>query len=264
MVNISKFIYSIDSLVYEELNYNSWIALTVNGLGRRRLLRAASAGSVVGLAGCSEGGSDASTEPADDGRTEVLTVEAAPAAIGDEALRSEGYRFERETTFELTRSVDTGDRSYSVTAINSLAEYARVLSHPAVGEQAIARVTVASTPETEVASQRVTFVENVSEQALGNGLQSGYGELVIERELADTYAIAPFDVDRSVSQFAGTATVEGTEIEIRLHVARAHHEGDILTLVAVHPQLVADTEIDRIRALLNSVRHPQSPDRATP
>jgi methyl coenzyme M reductase beta subunit len=58
----------------------------------------------------------------------------------------------------------------------------------------------------------------------------------------------------TLQQFAGSATLAGTEVDVYLHTAKFDHEGDYIVVVGIYPQQL-DSEAQNVVTLLESLEH---------
>lgn len=193
-----------------------------------------------------------STEAAANGE-ELLSVEAAPVAVPPAIVEETGYEKDRDSRFSLTQTVSIRDESYVIQAVNELVEYERTVDHPELGTRGVARFTAVATPEVELFSKRIDFADQVTTEAMGNGLQSGYDRVEIDDEIVATRSITLFGRDVSITQHAGVAELAGHEVEIEFHIARTIRESDYITLVGLYPRRLADQERENLLTLMRSV-----------
>lgn len=222
-------------------------------MNRRNVLHGAF-GIAAGSAGCVGIGIDVeSSNGAGTDRTEVLSANADAVPADTATVERTGYERDRDITFSLTQTVSIGDQSYVVRAVSNLTEYKRTMDHPRFGTHGVARFTAVATPEVELFSKTIDFADQVTTEAMGNGLQSGYERVEIDDEVVDTHSITLFERDVSVSQHSGVAELAGGEAEIEFHIARTVHGTDYVTLVGLYPRSLARRERENIRDLMESV-----------
>lgn len=222
-------------------------------MNRREMLQGLVA-AAVGSTGCVSIGIEAgpANETKKDGE-EILSIEAEAVAVEAATIQRTGYVEERDITFRLTQTVSVGEKSYIVQAVNDLIEYERAVEYPKVGRRSVARFTAVATPEVELFSQEIDFVEQVTNEAMGNGLQSEYDHVEINDTVITTDSISLFEENVPVFQYAGVAEMAGHELEIYFHVAKALREGDYITLIGMYPQSLVEEEQDRMFELMESI-----------
>jgi len=62
----------------------------------------------------------------------------------------------------------------------------------------------------------------------------------------------------NVSTFHAATTVDGEEVTLELHVARVHHDGDLLVAIGGHPEALQQQAPATFR-LLRAIEHPVDP-----
>ncbi|MFC6905759.1 DUF6517 family protein [Halalkalicoccus tibetensis] len=225
---------------------------------RRQLLQ-----SLVPISACSAGcaniaiESDSENEP--DEREELMSVESTAVSIESAIVEQADYELERDTTFKLTQTITVGDESYLIQAVNDLTEYKRTAELPQTGSQEIVRLTAVSTPEVEAFSQEIDFIDQVTAEALGNGLQSTYKDVEVDDEPSDTHLITTFGHETMVAKHEGTAKVEGHSIEIYVHIAETFTESDYITLFGIYPQILVDKEQGRVLEMMQGIQMEEPP-----
>lgn len=225
---------------------------------RRDLIRAISSATLVGTAGCSEvpssdgepddGSSDDSTEE------EPLVFRASSVGIGEGRLVEAGYSLERRGSFGITRTVNVGDRSYDIEALNRLAEYERTVVQEPFERRPAARFAVVSSPRIEIAGEEFNLISTVSDERLAEEMQSGYSELTLGEGSASG-TVMPFGRSVEATRRRGVATFRSREIDIFVHSARTRHDGDFVVMVGVYPQSIDEPERSKTLGLMDAVVH---------
>lgn len=226
-------------------------------MDRRQLIK-----GLVPIYACSAGCADIAVEsgPDDtpDDREELISVESTPVSVDAATVEQTSYELDRNTTFRLTQTISVGDESYLIQAVNDLIEYKRSAELPQIGAQDIVRFTAVSTPEVEAFSQEVDFVDQVTTEAMGNGLQSAYENVEVDDEPVETHTITPFAHETQVSRHDGIAEIDGHTIEIFVHVTETFNESDYVTLVGVYPRSLVDEEQELVLRMMEAVQMEES------
>jgi len=191
------------------------------------------------------------------------TVEftANEASVGDSALESTGYEGQNATEQTIERDVEVGGQARTVRITNHYAVYARTgnvsgieaggnISGDEVPETA--QFAVFSTPGAQMAGQSLNPAARLSNQELIERLSGQVGSIE-DVEFEENRTTESLDAEREVSVFTGTTTLDGQEIDVRIHVASFEHEGDVIIATGVHPvQIEEDENIDE---LLGGIEH---------
>lgn len=195
------------------------------------------------LAGCASGGTSTPVRAAGS----VPTVDPA-------AVESAGYEHHRTANRTLNATVSVtveGDieaqESQDVAATIPVAVYRRsTAAGPAV-------VAVAASPSVQVLENppmSADPLETLSTAELVGFVQSAYGEPTDLRKL-ETTSVQLLDVETDLVTHEGRTGEESQRVTVR--VARAESSDEMITVVAVHPASV--TESDRVRTVIGGVTH---------
>jgi len=204
---------------------------------RRSLLCALAGGCVATLAGCP--------------LLENVTEQAAdPAAVTGGVLAQPDFEH-RETSEEtIEETVTVGGESREVTLTNWLTRYTRPL--PGVEADAV-RFTILATPTVSVADRSVNPFQQFDEARLVQAMVQRQAGAPIENVTATgERTVAVLGEDVTVTQFDAETTAEG--IALCLHLGDLTHEGDVLVLFGLHPELFDESEA--IYTLAGGVDHP--------
>lgn len=204
------------------------------------------------LAGCIDGTTEVDSGDVEDGE-KLHTAEAVPVTVEAAALDRTNYDLERDTTFWLTQTTEVNGEPYRIEAQNELAEYSRAVKLPRFGRQELVRFTAVSTPEVEVFSQEVNFSDQVTAEAIGDRLQSGYDNVEIDDDPVGSQSISPFGYEVPADQYEGVAEHAGRELEVELHTAKAFHESNYVTMVGLYPRPIADREQENVVEMMEGV-----------
>jgi hypothetical protein len=193
---------------------------------------------------------------------EPLTATASPVSVSDDALSDTGYSEERNETLEVneTRSIGGQERTVSVT--NYLHSYSRSVDLAPEGaeevelttetEQDFARVAFLSSPAVEIAGNTLNPIGQWSRTRLIDEMFSSYGG-VDDVTFEENRTVDMVDDSRTVGRYTGTATYEGRETDVMIHVTRFRHGSDFVVAIAVHPtQIEEESNVD---AMFEGLEH---------
>lgn len=185
------------------------------------------------------------------------TFTAEPAAPAGSAVSETGYDRSLATERTTNRTVETSDDDVTVRVTSQVREYRR--SVEVAGERRpVARVGVLSTPEVRVFRDTYSPVEGLSDRELVDRLQREDGRIEgVRREGRRNVTV--LGEKRTVSEFTGTATVDGRSVEVFVDVVTVRDPtsdgADYVVAVAVYPQALPD-ERQRVDTLLAGIEHP--------
>ncbi len=212
-------------------------------ISRRRVIATLAAGGAVSLAGCSL-------------LEDVLSDEAKPAIVGEEALSETGYSHERTDEQTLSETVDVGALSQDVSLTNWLVEYGYGgdldldLSNPI-------RYLLFSTPTVSVAGRDVNPLEQIDTEELLSEMSSrSEFEGLEDIEKAGSRDVETLGETVEIQEFH--AQTEQGDIDVRLHLGSLTNDGDLIVIFAAHPEAIDET--DNVDILTDGIEHPVDPD----
>lgn len=185
--------------------------------------------------------------------SESLAFEASPATVSDGALSETGYEEVDVADQTVNESFTVAEQERTVTVTNWLARYERSVDAGPLGDRSVAAFVVLSTPKVEVLGRTFNPVGDMSDRDLLEQLQSRYGSVEVGDEVGARNVTA-LGVETRVTRFEGTATLDGTSVDVYVHVTTFEHGGDHLVAVAVHPRQL-DGEDENVYALLRGLEH---------
>lgn len=196
---------------------------------RRATLGALAAAGVTALAGCSQ-------------FDDVTNQEADPAAVEESAAGSAGFEQDRLRDQSYEQTVEVADESQEFQLTNWTNRYTRTAA--GVDFDA-ASFLLFTTPTVSVAGQSANpFGRFDTEQLL--------------QRMVDRLDITPVESvqrvgERTVTVLDGQVTVEEFDaesesgVQLRLHLGDRTHDGDLLVLLGLHPELLEMTgDIDTL------------------
>jgi len=182
------------------------------------------------------------------------TVEftANEASVGDSALDSTGYEGQNASEQTIERDVSVGGQERTVRITNHYAAYARSGNVSGVEAPEVAQFLVVSTPGAQMAGQTLNPLARLSNRELVDRVADRTGSIE-DVEFEENRTAEALDSEREVGVFTGTTTLDGQEVDVRIHVTSFEHEGDVLVAVGVHP--IAIEEEENIDELLAGLEH---------
>ncbi|MBX0324595.1 hypothetical protein EGH21_16320 [Halomicroarcula sp. F13] len=183
---------------------------------------------------------------------ETVAFESEPATVEDSARASSGYELTNSTEQNITRQVTFAGQDRTIRVVNHVQQYQRGVDLGPLGSIPLAQFVVVSTPGANVAGQTLNPAAQWSNRRVVEQLASRTGSVNdVQSEGNRTAEI--LGEPRDVGMFSGTVTVQGQEIDVTMHVASFEHEGDVLVVLAVHPDQI--NERARVDTMFGGITH---------
>ncbi|MDZ7747337.1 MAG: DUF6517 family protein [Halobacteriales archaeon] len=183
---------------------------------------------------------------------QALTFNASPVAVDDSTQSQTGYDEIRRTSLGVERSFQVAGQTRNVSVTNYLAEYGRT-AETLFSDQQIARVTVLSSPKVDVLGQSFNPLDNLSDRQLAQRFQEQYGSLN-DLQFQSNRTTSILGSERTVSKFTAQAQMEGTSVDVNVHISTFEDGDDYIIAVAVHPQQI--DEQSNVDAMFGGIVHP--------
>ncbi|WP_144902591.1 DUF6517 family protein [Halobellus captivus] len=185
---------------------------------------------------------------------EPLTFAADPAAVSDEAAQDAGYELNGTQPLEINETFEVAGQERQVTATNYLTDYQKSMELGPLGETEVGVFTVVSTPAVEIAGRTLNPIGSYSNERLVEFVQEQYsGMSDIERVGEQNVTVQ--GTETTVTKFAATATLEGQEVDVYIHVTKYRDGDDFIVAIGVYPQQL-DSEEENIISMIESIEHP--------
>lgn len=185
--------------------------------------------------------------------TKPVEFEATPATVSGDALDDTGYTEDSVEADTITRTVSAAGQEREVHVTNWIAEYGRTLELGPLGEVDLGVFAVIATPQVNVLERTFNPIGDMSNREILQQIRSEYegfdvGSHVGSQNTTILGETVPVD------KFEGTATIEGRDIELFIHIAMVEHGEDFVVPLGVYPQRLPDEE-SRIFRLLDGIEH---------
>lgn len=184
---------------------------------------------------------------------EPLSFSASEATIDESALADSGYEHQETRELKLNRTFEVGGQSRQVEVTNWVASYAKSVEIPTVGRQQAAAVAVLSTPEVNVLGQTFNPVGQLSDAELVERVVSQQASVENVEQVGST-EITVLGETAEVTKFSATITVDGQQVDGHVHVGKVTHDGDVVVVAGLYPQLLSDEE-GTVLELMEAVEH---------
>ena len=191
---------------------------------------------------------------------EEFSFESTPATVSDDALSEAGY----ESTggpeaLTVNRTVNAGGQERDVTVSNYVTAYTRNVQ-VAGQERTLAGAAVFTTPSISFVGQEFNPIADQSNQQLvqqaRNRVQGQIdGGQIRDVSFVENRSATILGEETTVGVFSGTTTVQGVEVELRIHVTRVKHDGDFVLVAGAYPEALAGDERPRLETVFGAVEH---------
>lgn len=187
--------------------------------------------------------------------SEVLAFSASPATASDASLTETGYEEQNVTEQHVTRNVSAAGQTRQVNVTNQQAQYERGVDFGPLGSQRAAVFVTFASPEVSVAGRTFNPIADLSKRAILAEFDSEYDGLRVGTQV-ESRNVSTLGQSTELTQFDGTATLAGTEVDATIQAAKFQHEGDYIVAVGIYPQLI--DEESNVVLLLEGLEHADS------
>lgn len=204
---------------------------------RRDVLGVLAVAGTVSLAGCSL-------------MQDTFERSASPAGVGSDTLEKTGFEQRENQEQSFQQSVTALGQSRDLRLTNWLVTYGK-----AAGEFGPdgARFQVFSTPSVTVAGSEINpFDEFGDGQLLGKATQDGGSDTELEED--DTRTVEVLGNDVTFTQYESRRQIGGESVAAHIHIGRFSNDGDLLTVIGTHPEMLDESE--GIYDLAAAIEHP--------
>ena len=186
--------------------------------------------------------------------SEPLEFSAEPAAVSGSAAENAGYEYNSTRDLAVNRSFEAGGQERRVVATNYIADYTKRMDLGPLGEAEVGVFNVVTTPAVEVAGQTLNPIGSYSDARLVEFVQQQYSGLG-DIEQVDSRNITVQGTETTVTKFSATASIEGQEIDVFVHITKYRDGDDFVVAVGVYPQQLADQEESNILSMMRAIDH---------
>jgi hypothetical protein len=114
---------------------------------------------------------------------------------------------------------------------------------------------VVSTPQAKVLGQGVNPAANLSNEELVEKIGKRFAKDKLEDlSLVTEGSVTLLGSSQTLSTFETRATIEGLELDVRVHLTKTKHENDLVIAAGAHPRVIEQQS--SIESLINNVEHP--------
>lgn len=187
---------------------------------------------------------------------ERAEYDAAEPAVSESGLSETGYQHAGTERQTIEESVSAAGVDRTVVATNWIATYEKSLELQGQ-EQPAARFAVVSTPAIEILGRSFNPVDEMSHEELLSEFRSqlsGEYEQLDDIRYVESRDEVILEDEVEVSTFSTTATIDGEDVELYIHVATVTHEGDLIVAVGAHPSALAQERANTY-TLMRSIEH---------
>lgn len=185
----------------------------------------------------------------------TTTVASSPAVVAENSASDANYEKADTRSLSVNRTFSAADQERTVEVTNWAVEYQKSVSVGPLADQKAAVFATFTSPEVSAFGQSFNPLSKLSTKDFAKRMQGQYQGLSVGEEVDNT-TVAIAGESANVSQFAGTATFEGQELDVYIVVSEpVKHEGDYVVTMAVYPQLM-DGEYETVTELMRNIEHP--------
>ena len=181
---------------------------------------------------------------------ETLEFSAQPATVSENAQETAQYDLVGVEAREINRTVDVLGQERRIVATNHVATYERDLA--VTTTEAVGTVVLVSTPQMSVAGQSVNPVGSMGPESVLRTLGAGQGIGDLSRQGNRTVTV--LGEEATVTDFDGTTTVAGQDVDVTVHFLQVPHEGDYVIGLAVHPAVMSADQAG-VDAMFEGIEH---------
>ena len=181
-----------------------------------------------------------------------LTFESSAAHVDEATSSDTGYELAEEKAPTIKRSFSVAGQSREVEVTNHLSVYEKAIDLGPLGSHKAGLFAVFTTPQIEVAGQTFNPIKDMSNRELLSQFQSRYENLSIKGQVGST-TVQSLGTQTTVEKYDATATLQGTQIPIYIHVTRVKHDGDFVLAIGAYPQRLSGEESTILRLVKNIV-----------
>lgn len=185
---------------------------------------------------------------------EALTFTAEPAAVADSVAQEAGYESNGTRSITVNRTFEVAGQERRVVATNQITGYTKSMQLGALGETEVGVFTVVSTPAVEVAGQTLNPIARFSNERLVQFVQQQY-EGLSDVQRVSSRNITVQGTETEVTKFSGTATLQGREVDVYVHVTKYRDGDDFILALGVYPQQLSGEE-ENVLSMMRAIEHP--------
>jgi hypothetical protein len=186
--------------------------------------------------------------------SEELSFAADPAATADSAASSAGYESNGTRTQRVEREFTVAGQTRTVEAANEITTYEKAIEIPLLGEAKLGVFTLVSSPAVEIAGETFNPIGDYSNDRLVRLVASEYGGLSGAEQVSERRLTA-LGTRTTVTKYSATATVQGEEVDVFVHVTKVRDGEDFVVALGIYPQRL-DGEAENVLDMIRAVEHP--------
>lgn len=186
-----------------------------------------------------------------------LELEADAAYATDEAIEDAEYELVEKQSPSFNETVTAGDLEREVRLTNQLLVYEKDVNHKGIALKSGSTFMVLSTPAVSIGGESVSPITEMDQDEVIQHIasRSNTGQLK-DIEKVDEYAVVANGDATSVSKYEATATVNGNDVDVYLHLTTIEKGEDAIVAVGVYPALYDSQGHDEMKTLMEGIEHP--------
>lgn len=185
---------------------------------------------------------------------EAQEFEASAATAGDASLEETEYEQaneEESDRMEIERTFSAAGQERQVVAVNYMSEYDRSVSVLTM-EQRAAVFVAFSTPQVDLFGETFNPIGEMSNREIIQQVQGKYEGMEVGDEVGTT-DVSTLGETVTLSKFEGQANLDGTSVDVYIHIGQVAHDGDYVVPIAVYPQEL--DEEGKVVTLVEGLEH---------
>ena len=185
---------------------------------------------------------------------EELTFEADPAVTADSAASSADYEFNGTRTQTVEREFTVAGQTRTVEAANEISTYEKTVDIPLFGSAKLGVFTLVSSPAVEVGGETFNPIGDYSNDQLVRLVANRY-EGLNDVEQVSRQEVSMLGTETTVTKYSATASFQGEDVDVFVHVTKVRHEEDYVVALGVYPQRL-DGEASNVISMTRAADHP--------
>ena len=187
--------------------------------------------------------------------SEPLEFSAEPATVSGSAATDAGYEYNGTRELTVNRSFDVGGQERRVIATNQISDYRKSMDLGPLGNAEVGVFNVVTTPAVEIAGQTLNPIGSYSNARLVEFVQQQYSGLGDIQRVSEQN-ITVQGTETAVTKFSATATIQGQEIDVFIHVTKYRSGDDFVVAIGVYPQQLEGSEESNVLSMMRAIDHP--------
>lgn len=184
-----------------------------------------------------------------------LSFAADPAVAADSTASEAGYETEGPKEKVITREYTAAGQTREVEVTNQITTYEKTIEMPLFGEARLGVFAAVSSPKVKIAGQTLNPLKDYTNRQLVGLLASEYESIENPTEVGER-TVETLGSELTFTKYEATATVQGQDVDVFIHVGRIESGEDFVVPLGVYPKEKESQEQPNIISLTESLEHP--------